>query len=47
MVLQTTPKLCFAPCEEVISVLSKFALSFFFWTYFLDNSNTYENFDIG
>jgi hypothetical protein len=31
-------KLPFIPCEEVILVLSKFALSFLFWIYFLDNS---------
>jgi hypothetical protein len=35
----TTPKLPFAPCEKVISVLSKFALTFLFSTYFLDNSH--------
>jgi hypothetical protein len=40
MVFQTTPKLPFVPYEEVISVLSKFVFSFFFWTYLLDNSNT-------
>jgi hypothetical protein len=35
-----TTKLLFTSCEELIPVLMKFTLSFLFWTYFTDNSNT-------
>jgi hypothetical protein len=44
VILQTTPKLPLVPSEEVISILSKFAVSFLFWTYFSDNSNKLADF---
>jgi hypothetical protein len=36
--LQNYYQIAFAPCEVLIPVLIKFALSFFFWIYFMDNS---------
>jgi hypothetical protein len=33
----------FAPCEVLVLVLMEFALSFFFWTYFSDNSIVCKN----
>jgi hypothetical protein len=35
VVLQTTSKLLFSPYEVIIPGLSKFALNFLFWIYFL------------